>query len=96
MVEGMTSPGDITPSPELSPDGRFYFDPHEGWQPIPATQRPGVSAGAFFWAIVAALAFVLVVLWVGYTAVTADDEMQCTSENVERSMEGLHPLDCPH
>jgi len=79
----MTSPGDITPPQQSSPDGRF------------ATQRPAVSAGAFFWAIGAALLIVVVGVLLGYGMVTANDAVECSIENVERSQQGLPPLDCP-
>ncbi len=81
--------------PEISPDGRFYLDPHGGWQPIPPTQRPGMSGWHVFWAIVGALALVLAVVWFGYAAIHSDDAVECATESLERTMDGLPPLECP-
>ena len=51
------------PPRKISPDGKFYLDPKQGWQPIPDKPRLGLE----FWRVVAgvALAFVLLLaaLW---------------------------------
>lgn len=40
------------------------------------------------------LVLVLVLLWLGYSAVTANDAAECATENVERANLGLPARDC--
>lgn len=72
-----------------------YWD-GEKWteqvQPMSADTASGVTRGVLTAALV--VVGVLLVCWVVYSLAHANDDLDCATENAERSATGQPPLDC--
>lgn len=79
--------------PELSKDGRFWWD-GEQWRPVPSKSEP-TSVRKIALGVVWALVVVLAGLWFINSMASGNDGVECSMENIERAQEGLPTLVCP-
>ena len=96
MSDSPENPAGWYPDPQMAGTQRYWDGARwtEHRAPMPARQASGTSTGKIVGAILLSVLILVVVGGFAFAVVTADDELQCASENAERSMDGLPPADC--